>query len=91
MPWEDIMTYYNRSPVSQIHKVKTPTLVVHSEKDYRCPIDQGEQLYSALHLLGIKTKLLRFKNENHELSRLGRPRNKLIRINEYAKWFNEYM
>ena len=42
-------------------------------------------------LLGIKTKLLRFKNENHELSRLGRPRNKLIRINEYAKWFNEYM
>ena len=91
MPWEDIMTYYKRSPVSQIHKVNTPTLVVHSEKDYRCPIDQGEQLYSALHLLGIKTKLLRFKNENHELSRLGKPRNKLIRINEYAKWFNEYM
>tara|TARA_B110000116_G_scaffold90817_1_gene79035 strand:+ start:1104 stop:3080 length:1977 start_codon:yes stop_codon:yes gene_type:complete len=91
MPWDDIMTYYNRSPVSQIHKVKTPTLVVHSEKDYRCTIDQGEQLYAALHLLGIKTKLLRFKYENHELSRLGKPRNKLIRMNEYLKWFNEYM
>ncbi len=87
MPWDNINTYFNRSPISKIKNIKIPTLVVHSAKDYRCTVDQGDQLYSALKYFNIKTKYVRFYNENHDLNRLGKPKNRLIRINEYLKWF----
>lgn len=89
MPWENINTYFNRSPISKIKNIKIPTMVVHSAKDYRCTVDQGDQLFAALKYLNIKTKYIRFFNENHDLNRLGYPKNKIIRINEYVKWFEE--
>ena len=89
MPWENINTYFNRSPISKIKNIKIPTMVVHSAKDYRCTVDQGDQLFAALKYLNIKTKYIRFFNENHDLNRLGNPKNRIIRINEYTKWFEE--
>ena len=89
MPWENINTYFNRSPISKIQNIKIPTMVVHSAQDYRCTVDQGDQLFAALKYFNIKTKYIRFFNENHDLNRLGSPRNKIIRISEYIKWFKE--
>ena len=89
MPWENINTYFKRSPISKINNIKIPTMVVHSAKDYRCTVDQGDQLFAALKYFNIKTKYIRFFNENHDLNRLGSPRNKIIRLSEYIKWFEE--
>ncbi|MEZ4640346.1 MAG: S9 family peptidase [Caldilineaceae bacterium] len=91
LPWENPQRYLERSPMSGIAGVKTPTLVVHSAEDLRCPVDQGEQLYMALHRVGVPTKLVRFPNESHELSRSGRPWHRIFRLEQYLAWFEEWL
>ena len=66
------------SAVLRVHlpitrSTKTPTLVVHSEQDHRCPFDQAEQLYMSLKYLSVSTELVRFPNESYELLPSGRP------------------
>lgn len=90
-PWDDPQVYLERSPAHYVKGIKTPTLVVHSEKDYRCPIGNGEQLYMALRRLDIPTKLVRFPNETHELSRGGRPWHRVFRLHQYAAWFKQWV
>ena len=90
-PWEAPMQYLKRSPLSHIADVKTPTLVIHSALDHRCPIGQGEQLFTTLRLLGVPTKLVRFPNENHDLSRGGRPWHRVFRLNHYLDWFGQWL
>jgi acylaminoacyl-peptidase len=69
--------------------VKTPTLVVHSEADHRCPIDQGETWYTALFHLEVKARFFRVPEEGHELSRSGRPDRRLARLRAYLDWWRE--
>jgi dipeptidyl aminopeptidase/acylaminoacyl peptidase len=69
----------------------TPTLVLHSEQDYRCPIEQGEQLYAALQLRGVPTRMVRFPNESHGLSRNGKPKHRLQRLDEIVGWYERYL
>ena len=57
-----------------------PTLVVHSEEDWRCPVEQAQRMYVALKRRGVPTELLLFPGEGHELSRSGRPRHRLARL-----------
>ncbi|WP_207902967.1 alpha/beta hydrolase family protein [Scopulibacillus darangshiensis] len=76
--------------IENAKNVKTPTCIIHSEEDYRCPIEQAEQWYVALTRLGVDTKFVRFKGENHELSRSGKPKNRLTRLEEIIGWFNRY-
>lgn len=90
-PWEAPDDYLKWSPFSYVGGIKTPTLVVHSALDYRCPIDQGEQLYSALRLLGVPTELVRFPDETHELSRAGRPWHRVYRLERYLEWLGRYL
>lgn len=90
-PWEVPDDYLKWSPISYVDGITTPTLVVHSALDYRCPIDQGEQLYSALKLLGVPTELVRFPDETHELSRAGRPWHRVFRLERYLDWFGRYL
>lgn len=90
-PWEAPDEYLKWSPFSYVGGIKTPTLVVHSALDYRCPIDQGEQLYSALRLLGVPTELVRFPDETHELSRAGRPWHRVYRLERYLEWFDKHL
>jgi dipeptidyl aminopeptidase/acylaminoacyl peptidase len=90
-PWEAAEMYLERSPMSYIGGVQTPTLVVHSEQDHRCPVEQGEQLFSALKRLGVPTKLIRFPGESHELSRSGRPWSRLFRLDAYLDWFAQWL
>lgn len=90
-PWDAPDDYLRWSPISYVDGIKTPTLVVHSALDYRCPIDQGEQLYSALKVLGVETELVRFPDETHELSRAGRPWHRVYRLERYLDWFERHL
>ena len=79
------------SPLYYVDRVKTPCLIVHSEQDYRCPMDQGEQWFTALKLNDVPTKLVRFPDENHELSRSGKPKHREERLQHLVGWFKEYL
>lgn len=79
------------SPLKYAANFSTPTLVVHSTDDYRCPIDQGYQLYSALIDRQVDTKMLILKDENHDLSRSGKPKARIKRLTEMTQWFDKYL
>jgi len=69
----------------------TPLLIIHSENDYRCPMEQGEQLYIALKKLGRTTEFVRFPGEPHGLSRTGKPKHRKERLQHIVRWFDRYL
>ena len=69
----------------------TPTLFIHSDEDYRCPMAEGLQMYTALVDLGVESKLVYFKGENHELSRSGKPLHRMRRLNEITDWMQSHL
>ena len=87
-PWNDPEKLWWHSPLKYADQVKTPTLFIHSFEDYRCPIDQGYQMFTALLAHGVEAKLVCFRGENHELSRSGKPSHRLKRLNEITAWFD---
>jgi dipeptidyl aminopeptidase/acylaminoacyl peptidase len=91
LPWLDEEKYLAKSPIRYVKNVKTPTMVIHSEEDYRCPISEGEQLFTALKYLGVPTELVRFPGENHELSRSGAPKHREQNLNHIIRWFKTYI
>ena len=68
-------------------KVKTPTLFIHSDEDYRCPLPEGMQMLQALLLRGVEARMCLFHGENHELSRSGKPKHRVRRLKEITEWF----
>ncbi|WP_420629057.1 S9 family peptidase [Candidatus Leptofilum sp.] len=90
-PWEDLENYWRQSPISTIGNATTPTLVIHSEADYRCDHEQGEQLFVALKKLGVDTELVLFPEESHGLSRAGRTDRRIERLNHMIRWFAAYL
>lgn len=89
--WDDLETYWRQSPLAYFSQVKTPTLVIHSEQDLRCDIEQGEQVYAALKRLGVETEFVRFPGEAHGLSRGGRTDRRIARLNHILRWFDRYL
>jgi dipeptidyl aminopeptidase/acylaminoacyl peptidase len=87
----DIEKLWKHSPLAYVNQIKTPLLILHGEKDYRCPIEQAEQLFIALKRQKKETKFLRFPEANHELSRSGNPKLRLERLNAIKDWFNQYI
>ncbi len=90
-PWDGLDHYLARSPVSHAKDITTPLLIIHSEDDLRCPIEQAEQLFVALKKLGKEVVFVRFPDENHELSRSGRPRHRLERFRFILDWFAKHL
>ncbi len=90
-PWRTTEDYLRQSPLQYIAAAETPTLVVHSAQDLRCPVEQGEQLYLALKRLGVPAELVRFPNESHGLSRGGRPWHRVFRLERYLDWFSRWL
>ena len=90
-PWEDLENYWRQSPIKYIGNAKTPTLVIHSENDMRCPIEQDEQVFVALKRLGVDTKMVRFPDEPHGLSRGGRTDRRIARLEHISGWFDRYL
>jgi dipeptidyl aminopeptidase/acylaminoacyl peptidase len=89
--WEGFEKYWKMSPLKYAKNIKTPLLIIHSEEDYRCPISEAYQLFYALKMQGIDTKMVLFPKENHDLSRSGKPKHREIRLREIAAWFKEHM
>jgi dipeptidyl aminopeptidase/acylaminoacyl peptidase len=80
--------YLRQSPSRFVEQMTTPLLLLHSEADLRCPMAQAEELFVALRLLGREPELVRFPGENHELSRSGSPRHRLMRAEIILEWFS---
>ncbi|MDP2871910.1 MAG: S9 family peptidase [Bacillota bacterium] len=89
--WDSEDFIMERSPIRYAPHVRTPVLIIHSEQDLRCPMEQGEQWYVALRRLGVQTEFVRFAGENHELSRSGKPRNRVERLERIAGWFERFL
>ena len=90
-PWEDLENYWRQSPMKYIGNVTTPTLVIHSEQDLRCAIEQDEQVFVALKRLGVDTEMIRFPDEPHGLSRNGRTDRRVARLENICRWFDRYL
>ena len=90
-PWEKPEVYQRVSPLTYVAKIKTPLLILHSEEDLRCPIEQGEQLYAALKKLKQTVKFVRFPGESHDLSRTGKPWHRIFRLDQILEWFKTYL
>jgi dipeptidyl aminopeptidase/acylaminoacyl peptidase len=83
--------YWKYSPLHYASKVKTPTLVLHSDNDYRVPIEQGEQWFLALQHFGVTSELVMFPRENHNLTRTGEPKHLVESINWQCYWFDRFL
>lgn len=90
-PWEDYEKIWESSPMKYANRVTTPTLFIHSEEDYRCWYPEGLQMFTALKYHGVESRLCMFRGENHELSRSGKPKNRVKRLEEITDWFNKYL
>lgn len=90
-PWENLEKMWDQSPIKYADKANTPTLFIHADCDYRCPLEQGIQMYNKLKLNGVDTKMVIFHGENHELSRSGKPKARIKRLTEIKEWFDKYL
>ena len=90
-PWENRESYIKWSPITYIDKCTTPLLIIHSEFDLRCNIEQGDQMFTALKYLKREVEYVRFPEEPHGLSRHGRPDRREARLNFIVNWFNKYL
>jgi dipeptidyl aminopeptidase/acylaminoacyl peptidase len=83
---------FEGSPMRAASAIAAPLLVEHSERDYRCPIDQGEQLFTILRRLGkTDAEFVRFAQTGHEMSRAGKPRSRILRLRAIAHWFVRHL
>lgn len=89
--WKNPEKLWWHSPLKYADKCTTPTLFIHSDEDFRCPYSEGLQMYSALCEHGVETRLCMFKGENHELSRSGKPRHRVKRLEEITNWMDEHL
>lgn len=91
VPWRDPERARHFSPLTYVENIHTPLLILHSDQDLRCPVSEGEQLFTALKYLGRETKFMRFEGQSHELSRAGHPRLRVIRLRAILDWFQRYL
>src|SRR5712692_10456873 len=83
--------YWDRSPLKYAKNVKTPTLILHSDNDYRVPIEQGEQWFRALKHFGVTAEIVFFPRENHNLTRTGEPKHLIESLNWQLYWFDRFL
>lgn len=90
-PWEDPDLYMRMSPITYVKNIHTPLLIIHSEQDLRCSIEQAEQLFASLKYLGREVLFVRFEGQSHGLSRGGHPKLRLERLRHILGWFEKYL
>ena len=88
---DDPEKLWEKSPLRYAHNCTTPTLFIHSDQDYCCPIPDGYSMFTALKKAGCEAKMVVFHGENHELSRSGKPRNRIRRMEEILGWFDGHL
>ncbi|MDQ2904448.1 MAG: S9 family peptidase [Chloroflexota bacterium] len=90
-PWDDLERYMHMSPITYVKQMHTPLLILHSEQDLRCHIEQADQLFAALKYLGREVAYVRFEGQSHGLSRGGHPKLRLERLHLIQEWFDRYL
>jgi len=88
---DDPEEYLRQSPITYVREMRTPLLILHSENDLRCAIEQAEDLFVALRLLGRTPEFLRFPGESHELSRSGAPKHRVQRMEAILDFFDRHL
>lgn len=91
VPWDDLERLMQHSPITFVKNIHTPLLIIHSEQDLRCGIEQAEQLFTALKYLGRETLFVRFEGQSHGLSRGGHPKLRQERLRHGLNWFKKYL
>lgn len=89
-PWDAEEKMWNQSPLKYAKNAATPTLFIHGSEDYRTPIDQCWQMYTALKRNGTDTKAVLFRGDHHGLSIAGKPSHRIRRLREMTDWFSKY-
>jgi dipeptidyl aminopeptidase/acylaminoacyl peptidase len=90
-PYDDFERYVRMSPITYVKNMHTPLLIIHSESDLRCNIEQAEQLFAALKYMGREVLFVRFEGQSHGLSRGGHPHSRLERLRHISRWFAEHL
>jgi dipeptidyl aminopeptidase/acylaminoacyl peptidase len=91
-PWEDPADFTARSPITYVAKVKTPLMLIDGDDDLRTPpADGGEMMFRALKYLKVPTVMVRVPGETHELSRSGKPRHRVERLQHILGWFDKWL
>ncbi len=91
VPWKDADLLLRHSPISYVDAITTPLLIVHSENDLRCPIEQAEQMFTALKYLEREVAFVRIPEESHDLSRSGTPSRRRARLHHILGWFDDHI
>ena len=90
-PWTSQPEMWERSPLKYADRCKTPTLFIQSDEDYRCWMTDAIQMFTALRMHGVPTRMCLFHGENHELSRSGKPKHRIRRLREITSWFDHHL
>ena len=90
-PWTNPEDMWEKSPLKYADKCKTPTLFIQSDEDYRCWMCDALQMFTALKMHGVPSRVCLFHGENHELSRNGKPKHRIRRLKEITDWFDTYL
>jgi len=89
--YDDFASWVERSPSRYADRITTPLLIMHSENDLRCAIEQGEHLFITLRLRKHDVEMVRFPAEGHELTRSGSPPHRVERFKIILEWFDRYL
>lgn len=90
-PWTDVEKLWKQSPYRYANQAKTPILFIHSLEDYNCTINQGVEMFVAMKYFGVPSRMCLFEGENHFLSRTGKPKHRVRRLQEIMDWFEKYV
>ncbi|HEY8286893.1 MAG TPA: S9 family peptidase [Chloroflexota bacterium] len=90
-PDENLEPYIRLSPLSAASRMNAPLLLLNSLEDWRCPVEQAEQLYVALKRRGRTVEMIRFPGESHGMMSSGRPQSRLVRYRRVLGWFATYL
>jgi dipeptidyl aminopeptidase/acylaminoacyl peptidase len=90
-PQKSIDILWDRSPVKYLGNATTPTMVLHNEMDFRCAIEQGQQVFTALKYHHVPTEFVTFPEEPHGLSRVGRTDRRIDRLESICRWMDTYL
>lgn len=89
-PWEKPKAYEKWSPLTYLKNIDTPLMIIHSENDLRCPMEQAERLFAPLKYMDKDVRLIRFPESSHGLSRGGRPDRRIKRLELIVEWFKKH-
>jgi dipeptidyl aminopeptidase/acylaminoacyl peptidase len=89
--WKDLEATWRQSPIAYAAHINTPLLILHADEDYRCALEQAEELFAILRWLGKEVELVIFEGENHSLTRGGRPGNRIEHQRRIRGWFEKYL